>query len=357
MGVKFALPTTARLVAQQLALFAMNAPQQANFMGVTSLPFSSSVVAALPIFQQYGIPVVASSASSNQLSSEQDFYRIEPPDSQQDQSIVQFIQDLHPQHVAVVYDSYYNGTPNNADDPYSQSLGDSILEKLRGTNIPIVTSHSYRVGHPETIPTLDIINDKPDLLFFAGYPDDLSAMKDQLKEFQRQNIIIPKMSIMGAQALYELGGYSNDNYTHLYFTSFGYPDAQDLPAQVKFANEYKEQFDQNGQHANQYGFDRSTPHSALSYDAVTAFQNAVSNAYNNSQSIALAAVKDELARVSFDGATGNTTFNGNSSSFQSDPTTEKPIYFLCVNSQGLTKKITAIVPAKPNSPLNLSVCM
>lgn len=346
IGVKFSAPTTAPLVAAQLVLYAKNGPATAHFLGVVGFPFSVTAQDALPTLQQSDILTVSPSASSDQLSKEPDFYRIELPDGQQSQDIQNFISNvLRPKRVVVLYDG---------SDPYSQSLGYTIIQSL--TREPLtVSTQNYRVGHPDTLdgPLNSIMSQKPDLLFFSGYSDDLNAFKEKLKEQQRQGKTLPGMRIMGAQALYELGGYTDDNYSSIYFATFAFPDVPNPATKVDFAKEYAATFDPAKSHLGEYGYSRAGPDSALAYDAVTAFLQAIEQTSSNMPTPDM--VKTAMMSISFEGVTGLTTFNGRNPLTSSDPT-DKPLYIACVNSKGLTQELTVYGPGSKQQQPHLDVC-
>lgn len=343
IGVKFAARTTAPLVAEQLALFKEHAPSDAHFIGVVGFPFSVSALSALPILQQNGIPLVSPTASSNLLSNKPDFYRIVVPDSQQDMSIEDFIKNtLQPKHMVVFYDNR---------DPYSKSLSDDITSVLsRYTNLK---TFRYSVGDPASLdkPLTEALKNNPDMLFFAGYSDDLNALIEKLTDQQRQN-----MRIMGGAALYELGGYSKANYSHIYFTSIATPEEQSTATDVgQGFKMYSKVFDPDGSHPGIYGFSRPDPDSMLSYDAVYAYLSAVQQLGDNPVP-SLDQVKVGLAGSTVDGASGQTKFVG------SDPIT-KPVYVLCVDGEHHTHIFVTYTPGLPasgqgasQSPPSFAVC-
>jgi hypothetical protein len=194
----------------------------------------------------------------------------------------------------------------------------------------------------------------PDLLFFAGYPDDLDVLKEKLKGYPT----LQNMRIMGAQALYEVGGYKDcnasngedcnqfgaTNYSSLYFTSFAFPDTDD-PNSKNFRLTYSRTFNSDGHHDGKYGYDIAGPHSLLLYDAIQAYFEAVRRL---ASAPSLDGIRAALSEPSFhfEGVTGTTTFNQDAKA-PSDPG-DKSLYVLCTNLKGHTHAIFEY--NNPNQP-------
>ncbi|HZR40434.1 MAG TPA: ABC transporter substrate-binding protein [Ktedonobacteraceae bacterium] len=361
LGVKFAAQTIAPLVAARLVLYAKNGPADAHFIGVVGFPFSITAQQALPRLQQNDIQVISSSASSDLLSNEPDFYRIELTNKQQSQDMLNFIQNtLQPKSVVVMYDWPYN--QSDMGDPYSWTLGDNIFNGLSNAGI-VVSKQHLQVGHYDTLdqPLQNILSmpQKPDLLFFAGYSDDLNAFREKLNAQQqdqkrqgKSTYDLSTMRIIGGQSLYELGGYTGSNYSSIYFTTSEFPDA---PNVVSFGKEYATALDPNKQHPGEYGYSRTGPDSALTYDAVNAYLQAVQQTSGNTGIPLPDKVKTALMNVSFTGLTGQTTFNGYSLATRSDPV-NKLLYIACVNSKGQTNAIVEYGPGGSKPLQSPDVC-
>ena len=350
LGTKDAAQVAAPLVAAQIALYSKNCSDNDHFIGAVGFPFSITAKQALPILQQNNVQVIGSSPSSEQLSNEPGFYRVEPSDKQQSAALKSFILNiLQSKKVVVLYDQR---SPENGGDPYSNSLGENVIASLSAS--VSVTPLDYTVGQPATLPLQQILDSKPDLLFFAGYPDDLSALKEMLKRKQRQGIALPEnMRIMGAQALYELGGYTNGNYANLVFTTFAFPDVKAKDASIDFQAEYRNTFDPSNEYPGEYGYQRAGPHSALAYDAVAAFTTAVQK---TSGPLSADKIKSELTNLPFNGATGLTIFNGKDAVAPSDPT-GKLLYLVCTNKDGLTQELAEYDKGNLEQKAQLDVCV
>jgi ABC-type branched-subunit amino acid transport system substrate-binding protein len=315
-------------VLQQIIQEAKNDP---TFLGVMGFPFSNSAAIAYPVLEKEHIAIISPSASSNQLTGKSSyFFRVAPPDDEQTRYGAQYAtQVLHAQVAAVLLDP---------KDPYSESLGDSFASNFLsdGPNNH-VSKHTYTKGQTDTLnePLHNVLlqSPVPDMIFFAGYADDLNALKDMVSS------LAPNMIIMGGDASYELGGYDNGNYAHFYFTAFTYPDTWDIlcpkgPActnvRPAFVDDYAATFDPNHQHPGEYSYARTGPHSILAYDATVAFLQAGDSVIHSGDgSISTDGVRNALAKVKFQGASGQVSFSG------SNPV-NKSIVMLCVDSHHLT---------------------
>ena len=144
------------------------------------------------------------------------------------------------------------------------------------------------------------------------------------------------LSVLGGDALYELGGYptgSNSGFTHLKFTAFFYPDIWGIlklntaPQKPNFFTEYPAAFSANGT-KNGYGYNRADSDAALSYDGTVAFLAAYDIAAPTGGQITTDALRQALSKTSFQGASGYIQFGSNG-----DPI-NKSVVVLTVDAQG-----------------------
>ncbi len=301
-----------------------------TFIGIVGFPFSASAQIAIPVLTEHHIPIISPSASSKDLSNLSTyFFRIVPSDTKQGQYAAQFASQVLAAHrVAVLSD--------NAD-PYSESLGDSFATSFSqlGSGYTVI-SKNFSLGNSDSLSSAlnDIFsqNPPPDLIFLAGYADDLNSLKSELTQL-KSNILV-----MGGDASYELGGYSPGNYSNFYFAAFTYPDTWDilcpsntncatLRPSISNSTTYAATFDPKKQHPGEYGYARPGTHVLLAYDATRALILAASSALspsNGGVSISREAVRDALQHVSFLGASGQISFDG------SDPA-NKSVVMLCID--------------------------
>lgn len=261
------------------------------------------------------------------------FYHVVPPDTAQGQYAAQFAAQVLDAHQVVVL--------NDSSDSYSSSLSDSFATSFSqvGANYNVVVKN-FTLGDASSLDLAvqsAFAQNSPDLIFLAGYSNDLNNLKNELA---RKQSTIP---VMGGDASYKLGDFGSGNYSNFYFTAFTYPDAWDIlcPASQSCAgkrppisdnSEYGKTFDPRDQHSDQYGFARTAPHSLLAYDATTALVLAANSIASqlSTGNTSLEAVRIALQGVSFQGSSGQIAFSG------SDPT-NKAVFMLCVDSHHHTQ--------------------
>ena len=121
------------------------------------------------------------------------------------------------------------------------------------------------------------LNAKPDLIYFAGYADDVGVLLTDLSASQ------PGLQVMGGDGLYEVNGYSSSaraDFNRLRFTAFAYPDEWGIlnKTQPAFFTLYSNAFDPERQHtAKPYGYLRPDNDVILSYDAMLALLQGCNN--------------------------------------------------------------------------------
>jgi ABC-type branched-subunit amino acid transport system substrate-binding protein len=303
-------------------------------IGVVGFPFSIAAQTAIPVLSAEHIPMISPSASSNVLSNLSPyFFRIAPPDAEQGKDAAQFAsQVLDARQVAVFSDS---------SNPYSKSLAESFANNFSSLGSEhAVISEPFTLGSPDTLDASVnnvLSRNNIDMIFMAGYADDLNSLKDKLGPSAY------RISLMGGDASYEFGGYTEGNYNNIYFTSFMYPDTWNIlcpprsscaslaPA-VTVAQNYSAIFDPKKIHVGQYGYARPGPHVLLSYDATLALLKAADNVLANGESLSLDVIRNALQNVSFQGATGQIAFSG------SDPI-NKTVLMLCVDQKHHTQLV------------------
>ncbi|MGI9058481.1 MAG: branched-chain amino acid ABC transporter substrate-binding protein [Ktedonobacteraceae bacterium] len=307
-----------------------------TFVGVAGFPFSATAIIARPILAAAHIPIISPSASSTALTNQPYFFRVIPSDAGQGKDAAQFAsQTLNARRVAVFSDGA---------NSYSKSLADSFTSSFTalgtGTDHTVIPE-SFHLSNADSLdaPLNNMLSQNPgvDMIFLAGYADDLDNMKPKLKESA------PSLPIMGGDAFYEFGGYSTGDYSNFYFTAFTYPDIWRVlclnntncssPAPTATdATQYSQIFDPKGIHRSEYGYDRPGPHVWQSYDATSALLQAVESVQASGQSLTLDIVANALSNVSFQGTTGEISFNG------SDPV-NKTVVMLCIDSHYHTQLI------------------
>ena len=305
-----------------------------TFIGVAGFPFSAAAKLALPVLSAHHIPIVSPSASSIDFTNQPYFYRVIPSDAGQGKNAVQFASQILNAHTVAVFSDNTN--------PYSKSLSNSFTSSFNAlgsgyTAIP----ESFQLSNADSLDAplnnLSSQSSPVDMLYLAGYADDLSNLKAKL---EANNLSFP---IMGGDAFYEFGGYGKGDYSNFYFTAFTYPDIWTIlcpnntnctsPApDATDATQYAQTFDPKGIHRGDYGYERPGPHVWQSYDAATALFQAAEVAQANGQSLSLNSVSNALPNVSFQGTTGAISFSG------SEPN-NKTMVMLCIDSHYHTQLI------------------
>lgn len=304
-----------------------------TFIGVVGFPFSSSAALAIPALTAEHVPIISPSASSKSLSDISPyFFRVIPSDAEQGKYAAQFASTvLNVHRVAVLSDN---------TSSYSQSLGESFTTSFNnlGSSYTVIPEQfTLHTAASLNAPLKNILAQNPpvDMIFLAGYADDLNNLKSQLGPNASS------LPIMGGDAFYELGSYTARNYSNFYFTAFNYPDTWNLlcppssacatltPSVVK---NYSSTFDPKGLYPGQYSYARTGPHVSQSYDAMFAMLAAVDSVISNGQTITREAIRDAIQQISFQGATGEISFHG------SDPV-NKTVVLLCVDSNSHTQLV------------------
>jgi len=259
-------------IAKQIVLLKQS---DSTFIGVMGWLNSSHTLKALPVLEGAHIPMVSSTASSDELTGRSPyFFRVNAPDQQQGQIGALYARDtLNSRRVALFYD------PN---DPYSLSLANAFSSEYIKKGGSIAVKETYTIGSSDSLLNKlpEVLTRQPDLIYFAGYARDISTLLVGLKNVSGQ------INVMGGDALYVPGDYTPEaqqyaNFQHLYFTSFAYPDIWKhfYPTEPPFFQDYPAIFDPQNQHPNTYSYTLADCSVILTYDAINilirGYQNAV----------------------------------------------------------------------------------
>ena len=180
------------------------AKQDSTIVGVMGWSFSAYAEKAIPVLAQAHIPMVSSTASADSLSGISPyFFRVAPPNKTQAIAGAKYAeQQLHAKRVALFVD------PNN---PYSSNLADDFKQQFVADGNQIVDTENYTVGDKANLPALlpKALNSNPDLIYFAGYADDLAVLLVNFPTSQ------PNLQVLGGDGLYEPSGLSQQCKTRL----------------------------------------------------------------------------------------------------------------------------------------------
>jgi serine/threonine protein kinase len=295
-----------------------------TFIGVMGWPYSALTEAAVPIFAQAHIPMVSETASDDNLSGASPyFFHVNPTNKAEAIAGAQYAEKTLGAKKAIVFADY--------SDPYSQSLGGDFTQQFKASG-GTATEVSYKRGQANTIQSAvqQALQQKPDLIYFAGYSDDVSSLLSALNAANAP----ANLDVLGGDALYILSGYHGVSLSRLHFTAFAYPDEWDVQGlgsqKPAFFSDYANAFDPNHQHTtgSPYGFTRPGGDAMLSYDATTAILDAVATAAKTSTNVTMSDVENALQHTAFQGVSGWITFDQNG-----DPV-NKALVVLAVDSQG-----------------------
>ncbi len=283
-------------VARQIVQAVQKDP---TIVGVMGWPYSGLSQDAVAILSPAKIPMVSSTASGNALTGISPyFFRVAPPDkSQSGVGALYAQQTLNAKNVAVFIDPA---------DAYSQSLGSSFAQQFKGSTFTVNYTRNSASSIATALQQALANKPAPDLIYFAGYSDDVSVL---LKDLPSSNTL----QIMGGDALYSQGGYpaGTPGLTRLHFTAFAYPDEWSLLGYASkkpaFFTDYPATYGQGKNlTGGPYGYTRAGYNVFLSFDATLALVDAAKNGLG-SQTTGLT---PDTLRVALSNITGANAIQG-----------------------------------------------
>ncbi len=245
---------------------------------------SSRTLAAAPIAQSYGVPMVSPSSTNIEVTKKGDYiFRICFTDAAQGRALATFARkNLQAATAALLVD---------ARSDYSVGLAEAFRRNFSAAGGRVVAELKYAEGDSDFSAQLTAIASlKPDVLFVPGYYTDAGLIARQARGLGLASVLLgadgwdsPKLTEIGGEATE--GAYLSNHY------SVDEPS----PAVAQFVAAY----------AKAYG---STPDSiaALTYDAV----RLVADAIRRAGSTEGRRVRDALASTTgFRGVTGTISFD------------------------------------------------
>jgi ABC-type branched-subunit amino acid transport system substrate-binding protein len=215
-GMDYAAP-----VAQQILSLAQN---DSTFLGVIGWPLSKREgFEGLNLLLKNNIPVISSSASSDVLSALSPyFFRLPPVDSEQGAAAARYEIQRGVKHVVIFY------TP---DSPYSQTLSTGFIREFlkQPGNTIFTETYSENDSSEKRNSVIDAgVDDalngnnhpKPDLIYFAGYAEELSKLLNKLHATS-----FSKTPVLSGDAAYDVQVFRDDAYRGFQFASFAATDA------------------------------------------------------------------------------------------------------------------------------------
>lgn len=265
-----------------------------NVIAVIGPYWSSHALAAAPVLQAAGIPMITPSASNPEITRYGDFiFRVCFSDSFQGQALAQFARkQLRSQNAAILI---------NTNEQYSMTLADFFKTHYIQNGGQIVWEGFYS---GKAVDFSDILTEikriQPDVCFIPGYSRD-------------SGFLIKQAAGMGIHCHF-IGGdgwgeqivkYSGKAIEGTYFSTHWHPDIKS-PLNAHLALVYK------GEFAEPIPNDIRIP---LTYDAI----HLLADAIRRSGSTERVRIRDSLARTSgFKGAAGTITFDENRDPIQKE---------------------------------------
>jgi branched-chain amino acid transport system substrate-binding protein len=272
---------------------------------------SSRTLAAAPIAQSYGVPIISPSSTNVEVTKKGDYvFRVCFIDSYQGGVLSSFAyRTLNARKAAILVD---------ARNDYSVGLAAAFRERFEKEGGRIVGEMKYAEGDSDFSAQLTAIRDlQPDVLFVPGYYTDAGLVARQAKSLGLSATLLgadgwdsPKLAEIGGAAVE--GAYFSNHYS------------VDDPSPVgrRFVDAYRKRY-------------RADPDSiaALSYDAVRLLADAIRRAGSTEGK----RVRDALAGTrDFEGVTGRITMDA-------DRNPIKPAVILQV-SGGRFRFVTSVAP-------------
>jgi branched-chain amino acid transport system substrate-binding protein len=288
--------------------------QQDKVVAILGPVASSNSLAAAPIAQEFGIPLLSPTSTNPAVTQVGDFiFRAAFIDPFQGAVMANFaVKDLEAKKAAIMTD---------ANSDYSIGLGEVFEEVFTAAGGEIVSKQSFVTGDTDfnTILT-SVKNANPDVVFVPSYYDTAGLLLDQAKN----NVgFSPDVIFMGADGwdspvLFELAGDAANGF---YFSNHYSPDV-DTPEVKSFLAAYEAKYN-------------AVPDAlaALAYDAAYMIAKAIENAGSADS----AAIRDALADVQITGVSGFITLNENRDPIKSAVVIkiedQKQVYFTTVDPE------------------------
>jgi len=343
----------ATTVANQIVQVAKTDP---TFVGVTGWPLSDPTLAVVKVLNKAHIPMVSSSTADELTGISPYFFRVVVPSKIQAAVGVKYAEQALHATRAVVFTDLHNS--------FTSSLSADFSEQFKADGNTIVDTEQYTVGKSATLvtPLQNLTNSHEafDLIYFSGYASDASTLLTDLP----QTGSLANVPVLGANALYQIGGYQDTARTalsHLRIVAHAYPDewgALGFSAQQpKFFADYANAFDLNRLHkTSPYGYTRPNVDAMLAYDTMLSILSASNFALaDGKQNLTPSGLQKALTKFSgaqtIQGVSGQIAFGADGNP------TNKEILVLCVAKDDTFHLIQAqgqLLVGGPNLTLRFS---
>jgi branched-chain amino acid transport system substrate-binding protein len=272
---------------------------------------SSRSLAAAPICQQEGVPMVSPSSTNIEVTQKGDMiFRVCFTDNFQSYAMARFAYDrLHARTIAILYDQ---------QQAYSKGLQEFCAKAFTDLGGRVVAIEAYSTGDADFSAQLNKIHElKPDALYVPGYYTDVGNIAIQARH---AGIAVPLLGGDGWESpkLFEIGGAALDGCYYSNHMSFADPRPQVHAFFEAYTARYHEE---------------PGALAALGYDAaklLCAALNAAPTLHGKDVAAALAATRN------FPAVTGDITINA-------DRNAAKPAVILKIE-HGKESFVTTILP-------------
>ena len=257
--------------------------------GVVGFSFSSVALAAMPILDKCGLPVIATASTSPQLSGISPFFRrVALTDAIQGKVMAeQVAKKMGIKNVYVLYQQ----------DDYGIGVKDAFKEAYEAAGGKVVGIDPYMLGTKDFRTMLTKIKSKkPEAIFISGFYTEAAAIVSQAKAMRINSKMLGSDGSL-SQRLIELSGAALEGMT-LYGTFDAGASAASSPVAENFVKSFEAKY-------------KVTPDSwaALGYDAGLAMAAAVT-ASKAPSPMTRAALHESLSKMpAVDGATGKVEFS------------------------------------------------
>lgn len=267
-------PSNGPVVAQQFC-------DDSSISAVLGYSFSSVALSALPVYDQCGLPVVASAVTSPELSGASKlFFRNIFTDAYQGAAMGEFVAEHRSGgKIAVLYQQ----------DDYGQGVAKAFSDAFKKAGGTVTSSQAYQLGTVNFGTLIDkALADDPDGVFVGGFYTEASKIATQLREAGSSAQFYGTDGSVDP-GFVKLAGKSADGaIVYTAFTAAAAPDSA-------FVTGYKKK----------YGEEPGT-WAALAYDAV----HDVAAAMKAGKSTERSAIAEQLAQLKpVDGVTGENSFD------------------------------------------------
>jgi len=256
---------------------------------------SSCTLAAGPIAQSAGVPMISSSSTADKVSEIGEFMaRVCYKDSDQGNGVAAFAYtSLNAKKAAILYDV--------AND-YSKGLAEEFKKGFTERGGEIVSFESYATGDTDFNGQLTKIkSNTPDVIFLPDYYNTVGLIAKQARQLGLDQVMLGGDG-WDSPELFSIGGDAVDN---CYFSNHYSPDIPTEETRA-FIEAYK------------LLYEDKTPDAlaALGYDAANIMMDAIARA----GSLDKVAIKDAInSTTDFKGATGNITLDADRNVIKSMP--------------------------------------